>query len=250
VDSAQAGQLLGQLGAGEAGQLQPPHATVAGQLAQQPAQGVPPVQLVAAEGAHQQHPSRPQIGGQEGEQVAGGTVGPVQVLHDPQQRRPRGQPPDQPQQQLEQPPLTGTRDPGTGGRLAAGDEVGHQAGQLGAGRASDRLQLGRVEVAGQAAQRLDQRGERQALLAQRHAAAAQHPHTLPAGGGGQLLGQPGLAHPGLPADQRHQRLTGGGTRQQVTQPRQLLGAADEPPGCDPVGHAAQYARRSGPWLRI
>jgi len=36
-------------------------------------------------------------------------------------------------------------------------------------------------------------------------------HALLAGGGGQLLDQPGLADPGLPAHQRHQRLAGGGT---------------------------------------
>jgi hypothetical protein len=49
VGAEQAGELLGQLGAGEAGQLQPPHAAVARQLAEQPAQRVQAVQLVAAE---------------------------------------------------------------------------------------------------------------------------------------------------------------------------------------------------------
>src|SRR5262245_5949711 len=80
------------------------------------------------------------------------------------------------------------------------------------------------------------------LLAQRHAATTQHPHTPLAGGGSELVGQPGLADPRLPADQRHQRpVVGGGARQQVPQPRQLLGAADEPPGRDLVDHDAKYA---------
>jgi hypothetical protein len=212
-----------------------------GQLAQEPAQRVQAGQLVAAEGAHQQHPPRPQGGGQERQQVAGGPVGPVQVLHHPQQRRARGQPPDHPQQQLEQPPLAGAGHRGRRGRLAGPAQVGQQPAQVRAGRPGDHLQPGRVQAAGQATQRLGDRRERHALLAQRHAATPQHPHTLPAGGGGQLLGQPGLARPRLPAHQRHQRLPAGGARQQVAQPRQLLGAADEPPGRDLVGHDAKYA---------
>jgi hypothetical protein len=179
----------------------------------------------------------------------------VQVLHHPQQRPARGQPLDHPQQQLEQPPLAGAGHLGCRGRLDAPAQVGKQPAQVRAGGPGDRRQLGRIQLDGQAPQRLDDRRERHALLAQRHAAATQHPQTLPAGGGGQLLDQPGLADPRLPAEQRHQRLVVavGGTRQQVAQPRQLLGAADEPPGRDLVGHDAKYAppvlsragRRSG-----
>jgi hypothetical protein len=242
VGAEQAAELLGQLGAGEAGQLQPPHAAVAGQLTQQPAQRVQAVQLVAAEAAQQQHPARAQGGGEEGDQVAGGTVRPVQVLHDPQQRRLRGQPLDHAEQQREQPPLAGVRGTGIRGRVGAPGEAGDQPRQVGAGRTGDRRQLGRVEVAGQAAQRVGDRRERQALLAERHAAAAQHPHPLLAGGGGQPLDQPGLPDPRLPADQGHQRLAAGGPPEQLTQQRQLLGAADETPAHHMLRHAAQYAR--------
>jgi hypothetical protein len=80
------------------------------------------------------------------------------------------------------------------------------------------------------------RRERQALLAEGHAAAAQHPHPLLAGGGGQLVGQPGLADPRLPADHRHLRLAVGGACQQLAQLRQFLGAADKAPGRDLVRH--------------
>jgi hypothetical protein len=235
------------------------HAAVAGQLAQQPAQRVPAVELVAAEAAHHQHPPRPQVGGQVGDQVAGGAVGPVQVLQHPQQRRGGGQPLDHPHQQLEQPPLTGAHNGRARGRLAGPGQVGQEAGQLGAGGAGDRRQLGWVQLAGQAAQRLDHRRERQALLAQGHTAAAQHPHALVAGDGGQLLDQPSLADPRLPTDHRHQRLAAGGAGQQLAQPRQLLGAADEPPGRDLVRHDTPVAplvlRRVGrgsedPWMRI
>jgi hypothetical protein len=204
---------------------------------------VSPIQLVAAEAAHHQHPTGPEVGGQEGEQVAGGTVGPVQVLQHPQQRRPRGQPPDQPQQQLEQPPLTNSADDrGPRGRLAAPGKVGQQPAQLLPGGAGDRLKLVGVQVVSEAAQRLDDRRERQALLAQRHTTATQHPHAPLTHAGGELLDQPGLAHPRLTAQQRHQRLAVASTGQQLVQQRQLVGAAHEAARGDLVGHVGpKYA---------
>src|SRR4029450_11573314 len=81
------------------------------QLAQEPPQRVAAVQLVAAEAAHHQDSTRPEVGGQVGDQVASGAVGPVQVLHHPQQRPPGGQSLDQPQQQLEQTAPHGRRTP-------------------------------------------------------------------------------------------------------------------------------------------
>ena len=167
-----------------------------------------------------------------------------------------GQPLDHPQQQLEQPPLAGARDLATAGHAAVSPPQARSGSSRPsswrAGPATASSSAG-VQLVGQAAQRLDDRRERQALLAQRHTTTAQHPHPLLVGGGGQLVDQAGLADPGLPADQRHQRLAVGGTRQQLAQPRQLLGAADEPAGRDLVGHAAQYAppvlRRVGRGLR-
>ena len=73
----------------------------------------------------------------------------MQVLQHPQQRRGGGQPLDHPEQQLEQPPLTGSRDRGPRGRLAAPGQIGQQPGQLRAGGAGDRGQLGRVQLVGQ-----------------------------------------------------------------------------------------------------
>jgi hypothetical protein len=145
--------------------------------------------------------------------------------------------------------VDGARDRGARGRRVAPGEVGNQAGQVGTGGPGDRRQLGRVEVAGQPAQGLGDRRERHALLAQGDAAATQHPHALVGGGDGQLVGQPGLADPRLPADQCHQRLAVRGMREQAAQPRQLLGAADEAPGHDLVRHAAQYAAAPAPRRR-
>jgi hypothetical protein len=115
--------------------------------------------------------------------------------------------------------------------------------QLLAGGAGDRRQLGRVQLARQAAQRLGHRRERQPLLTQRHATAIQDPHALLLRCRGELLDQPGLADPGLPTDQRQQRLAAGGAGSQLVQPRQLAGAADEAARGDPVGHGASMRRR-------
>jgi hypothetical protein len=156
--------------------LEPSHAAAAGQLAVQSPQRVQPVQLVAAEGEQHQHRAVAEVGGQEGDQVAGGAVGPAQALHD-QQQPSRGQPLDHAQQELEEPPLTGAPDRGAHGLPVAPGKVGNQAGQLGTGGTGNRFQLVRVEGAGQPTQRLGDRRERHALLTERHAAAAQHQHA-------------------------------------------------------------------------
>jgi hypothetical protein len=159
----------------------------------------------------------------------GGAVGPAQVLHHQQQRRGGGQLLDHPEQPLEQPPLPGTRHrstprpPGRSrpGRAAAGsappgpDPRPHPAPPRPAGRPGRAV--------------LGDRYERQTVLVERHVAAAQHPHALPAGDGGQPLDQPGLADSRLPAGHRYQRRAVGGMGQELAQPRQLLGAADERP---------------------
>jgi|SRR5215211_639208 hypothetical protein len=90
---------------------------------------------------------------------------------------------------------------------------------------------------------LGDRYERQAVLVERHVAAAQHPHALPAGDGGQPLGQPALADSRLPADHRYQRRAVGGMGQELAQPRQLLAAADETARGDLVGHAGPIMPR-------
>jgi hypothetical protein len=62
-------------------------------------------------------------------------------------------------------------------------------------------------------------------------------------GGGELLDQVGLAYPRLPAQQDHQRLAVAGTGQQLAQPRQLVGAADEAARGDLVGHVGPSMTR-------
>jgi hypothetical protein len=83
--------VLGQLGPGEWGQLQPLHSGQPDQLGQQRPQWVPPVQLVGPVADRERHPGPAQGAGQEGDQVTGGAVGPVEVLQHQHHRGPLGQ---------------------------------------------------------------------------------------------------------------------------------------------------------------
>jgi hypothetical protein len=103
------------------------------------------VQLIRAVGQQQRHAGA-QVADQEAQQVAGGLVGPVQVLDHQQQRAALSEPVQHPEQQLEQPTRRERASPGRG--LDSGPsgsaKLGHQARQLGAGTAEHALQLGRV----------------------------------------------------------------------------------------------------------
>ena len=241
-----AGELGGHLGRAEPGQLQALDPAAAVQLGQERPQRVAAVQLVAAVGHHQQQPAAAQVADEEGEQVAGGAVGPVQVLHHQDGRALGAQALQQPQQQLEQPPLLRPRArvaaeggpvPGAGRR----PQLGQQPGQLGPGPPRDHPgQLGLVQVAHEPAQGLDQRGERHPLAAQLDAAAVEHGRPGGPGRGHHLADQPGLADPGLAAHQHRRRGAAGGPLAGRGQPGQLLGPADEGRAGERRRHAHEY----------
>jgi hypothetical protein len=108
------------------GQLQAPDPAGAVQLGQV---GPQPLLagLVVAVGGHQQKPLPAQVPDQEGEQVAGGAVGPVKVFHHDNQRGLFTEVPQQPKQQLEQPRLSGLAWRAAASRLA---KRWHQASKL------------------------------------------------------------------------------------------------------------------------
>ena len=74
---------------------------------------------------------------------------------------------------------------------------------------------------GQRAQRVDQRRQRQALGAQLHALPGEHQEPRAGRPLGQLPDQPGLADPGLAADDRERGLLRPGPVHQRAQRRQL-----------------------------
>ncbi len=218
-------ELGGDLTAVEPAQLDPLDRPVPLPAGEQRPQRMPPVQLVGPVGGHQQHPGLTQRPGQERDQVQRGLIGPVQVLDQEQHRLGRAQPVKQAEHHLQQLRLLHVL--AVRRRAGAGAQVGQQPGQPGPGRAE---QLGpgfRGRATGQRAQRVHQRGQRQAFRAEFDALAGEHPEPGPGGPRRQFAHQAGLAHPGFPADQRDGGLPGAHPVQQRGECGHLLASADE-----------------------
>ena len=197
------------------------------------------MELVAAVGQHQGDPAA-QVTDQEPEQLAGGLVGPVQVLDHQQHRTALGEPVQHPEQQLEQPHggQRRLRRPATVRRA----ELGHQPGQLGPGPAQHPLQLGRVQQADQRPQRLDQRGVGQDAVADVQAAAAEGDGAALAGPAEQPGHQPGLADAGLARHHQDGGPAGCRPLERGLEPRDLGGPADQNRTGNSPRHAADHPR--------
>ena len=241
--SEDAGQQVGEVGEVEAVDLEAfcPSASV--QTGQERLQGMAAVQLVGPVGQHQQQGPCLQVVHQEGEQVQGRAVGPVQVLYDQYRRRPAGQALQQGQHGLEQPSLRpwagGKPDRPRLGRYLS--ELGQQAGQH---RLSGSDQL--VEAIGpqppaETAQRLGDWRKRQCALAELDAATEQHLPAALADACCELADQPGLADPGLAANADRHRATAAGLCEGRLEAVELSAPANEAVACDAAGHVTDYA---------
>jgi hypothetical protein len=199
--------------------------------------------LIIAEGDHQQHPLPAQVPDQERQQVAGGTVGPVQILHHQHQRSLLAQAPQQPEQQLEQAGLRGLTRRATAIRLA---QRGQQAGHLRPGGADQLADRTHADIAEQGPQRLHNRGVRQGTIADRHTAASQHPHPLGGAAARQLGDQTRLADTGFAPHQDDGRVGICGPPPGRLQELQLLHAADEDRARHATAHLAGIIPRDRP----
>jgi hypothetical protein len=209
---------------------------------------VPAMQLIRAVAGHQRHPTRPQRAGQEGDQVTGGTVGPVQIL---QHHHDRGL-------------LRSAHQQGAHGVkdlqlvLAVADEPTRRPGLLepgqqpaqagrGGGDLSQQLCLGRIVA--KATQGVHDGQVGKADVAQLHTAAGEHPHPSPTGLVGELQEQTGFADPSIAGQQHDLRPALLGPVQCCLEPAQLISPADEPLRCEPAHHARQYGRGQRGWKR-
>ena len=162
----------------------------------------------------------------------------MQVLDDQQQRGQLGQAGQQRQDPVEQlDPLEAV--PGWGHRPRLGGQLGQEPAQAGQGRGQRGGHLGLARPGAEVAEGVDEGDIGEADVADLHAAADQHPDAGPAGPGGQLVQQPGLAHPGVAGDQPDRRAPALGPVEQAEQAAQLIGAADEAGGGG-GGHAGKY----------
>ena len=205
----------------------------------QRSQRVTPVQLVGAVGGQQHDPDPAQRPDQERDQLPGGLVRPMQVLEDKQQRPPGAEPAQQAEDQLEElRHLNPFR--GRFGRPAR-VEFGQEPAKTTAGRAEHLGQFVRRADPGQRTQRVDERGERQALRAELDAMAGQHRETGAGCAPGQLGDQARLADAGLARDDREARLGRRGPLQQRGQRRDLLAPPDEDRALHRLAHKVHGA---------
>jgi hypothetical protein len=157
-----------------------------------------------AGGRHHQQPGAAKVPGQELQQQHGGLIGGVQVVQDQQHRLRRRRPPEQAGDGLEQGetrrigPRRGNR--GGRGRPHALGEAGDQLGDLGRPRTQPGGEGLLVEVLGEGADHLAPRPEGRCAPTL-PAATPQDTGPLLDGVRCHVLGEPGLADPGLPDDQ-------------------------------------------------
>ena len=179
------------------------------------------MQVIGPVAAEHRHPLPVQDPGQERDQVTGGPVGPVQVLEDEQHRVRLRQLGEQAEHRAEQ--LLAGQLPSVAAGRGARPVIGQQAAE----HRPVRDQLGHPGrgVADDAPQRVGQRQVRHAV-AELGTAPGQHAEAALPGPPHQLGHQPGLADPGVPADQGHGCLSGGDRVEQAQQPGKFGGPAD------------------------
>ena len=226
-------QELGQGRRGERAELHRRHRGEPEQVRHDRPERVAAVQVVGPVGADDRDPLAVQHPQQEGEQVAGGRVGPVQVLEDEQHRaagRQLGQQAEHGAEHL----LAGQPGP-IGLRVAARAAVGQQPGE-------DRARLHRrLDFRRRGSDRVREREVGHAV-ADLGALAAQHREPLTGGDAGHLGDQPGLADPGVAADQGGDG-AGGRVIEQGAEPGELCASAYQ------GRHGYDYPS-SGPMPRI
>ena len=171
------------------------------ELGQERQQWVAPVELVRAVGEQEHHRRIAKVSHEESEQVARRAIRPMEVLDDEYDWRPGGQPLQEPQEQFEQPTLSGAEAEARGRFLGHWTEIRDEPRELGAAEAQDGLQFLRLGAPDEPAQRLDHRRERESAIAENDAAALENDRALAPGQVGERCHQPRLADPSLAGDQ-------------------------------------------------
>jgi hypothetical protein len=240
--------VLSQLGTAERGQLQPLHPRQPDQLGQQRAQRMAAVQLIRPVADHQHHPTRPQGAGQEGDQVTGRAVSPMQVLQQHHHRRALSTAHQQGTHGVKHLQLVKTLACLCDCRSGVLDPAQQPAdGGRGRGDLGQQLRVG--GIVGKAAQGVHHREVGKADVAQLHTAAGKHPRPALLGLIGELGQQPGLAHPGITGQQHDLRAAVLSPVQRPLDSAQLSSPTNERLRCKPARHARQYGRGQRRWKR-
>jgi hypothetical protein len=194
------------------------------------------VELVAAEGRHDQQPLVTDHPDQKPQQIQRRAIRPVDVLDDQHHRLLLRQPVEKPQRRLEQPGLRELADRLGGPRRRC---TWQQSCQVGGWGTEESIDFVWVKAAGQLTQRIGDRAVGQAATAQLEAATEQHLGPI-VDLDGELLHQPGLADAGLAGDQPGSWLAGHHRLQRLVQPSELILPADEAGTGHPARHGLKY----------
>ncbi len=222
ADGRGGGEVLGQGGGIQWGEVDRDDAGQPQQLGHHGPERVTPVQIVGPVAADQGDPLPVQHPGQERDQVPGGGVGPVQVLQHEQDRRRGRQLGEQAEHAAEHLLPGQARAVRVGDRPLAALRQQPAQGRARAERVADPGGLGG------AAERVGQRQVGHAV-AQLGALPGQHGKAPAGGQPGDLADQAGLAHPGIAADQRDHRPARLGVVEEVEQAAELAVAPDHTP---------------------
>ena len=198
-------------------------------LGHERSQGMAAVQLVGTVGGEEQDALLAGVAHEEGQEVARGTVGPVDVLEDEHERLRLGQAPQQREQQLEDASLRGRRLRG------GGVELGKQR------READRA--GAQLVGAQPPQGADDRREGQLAVAEVDAVAGEEASAPGAGAGTELRDQAGLADARLAGDERDRGPAIGRALERRAEARELALAPHELRTRDPLGQLPRPSTR-------
>ncbi|GAA3493356.1 hypothetical protein GCM10019016_004550 [Streptomyces prasinosporus] len=235
--------LPADLVAVEAAELDAPDRAQPVEFGEQRAQGVAAVDVVGAVGGEDDEAAGAQGAEEVGEQVAGGGVGPVQVLQGEDDGVLGGDALQQARGEFEEAGHALFVPAGLAG--GGGAELGQQVGEFLLLPGGGCGELG-GQVAAQPAQGGGEGGEGQPVGADLDAAAERDDRAPAVGRRGELLEEAGLADAGLTADQQRLRFAGavGRPGERVVQRVELSGAADEH-GTDGLGlHGPEH--RTGP----
>ena len=236
-----AAKLLGHLASGERGELDPLDVGQPLDLGKEPAQGMLALHILGAIGRHQQDAVVAKGPGQEGQQVEGGAVGPMDVLDDQHERLLRGQTADQSEDQLEQP--TGRAWIRVGGAGCVRIQLGEEPGQVATSRPEQRVQFGRWRAADENPERFHDGHEGHALAAQFDASAGQHARaSLPGDAIGRLPDEAALADAGLAGHDHDARFARGASLERRHEAGHFAVASHEHRAHQPSGHGGQAAR--------
>ena len=192
-------------------------------LGHQRPQRMAAVQLVGAVGREKQDALVARVAHEEGQEVARGAVGPVDVLEDEHERPRLAQPAQQAR--------AAARTPGPARARSRARPRGRRAG---AGAARARRAAAEL-VGAQAAQGADDRRVGQLAVAEVDAVAGEHARALFAGAGAQLGDQARLADARLARDERDRGAAVGRALERRGEARELALAPDELRTRDPLG---------------